>query len=242
LMKICAWYDSENPEVKQAYKLPHHKADGLKCNWKGTAAAMAALLGARGGVNIPDGDKSGVHSHLSRHYKQFDKEPPELREYNELELKGLFGNDLIEELQWQETCEKENWDDLGAALKPYPNEHSCRLQDPDKYSRFARNNNRFGDGIHAIFGRRKTDGKSELQAIRFDKTKFTVAQAKKWCKDHDHTCKPFEPATQTGKVIQVLSVCDVRPEKKAVIQVLKTPEQAIAEETERTLNRALGKV
>jgi len=77
LKKMCAWYDEKNPDVKSSYKLPHHRASDLKAVWKGVAAAMAALLGARGGVDIPDSDKEGVYNHLAKHYKDFDKEPPE---------------------------------------------------------------------------------------------------------------------------------------------------------------------
>jgi hypothetical protein len=57
---------------------------------------MAALLGARGGVQIPDADRRGVYAHLERHYRQFDKEPPELRSLADLaalgpdERRGLF--------------------------------------------------------------------------------------------------------------------------------------------------------
>ncbi|MEM3370023.1 MAG: HK97 family phage prohead protease, partial [Candidatus Micrarchaeia archaeon] len=82
LKQMCAWYDEANPDVKSSYKLPHHRASDLKAVWRGVAAAMAALLGARGGVNIPDADKEGVYNHLAKHYKQFNKEPPEFhKEY-----------------------------------------------------------------------------------------------------------------------------------------------------------------
>jgi phage head maturation protease len=81
LKKICAWYDDSNPDVKSSYKLPHHRASDLKAVWRGVAAAMAALLGARGGVNIPEKDKQGVYEHLAKHYKQFGKEPPEMKHY-----------------------------------------------------------------------------------------------------------------------------------------------------------------
>jgi len=71
--------------------LPHHKASGQHpVVWRGVSAAMAALFGARGGVNIPDRDRRGVYNHLAKHYKQFDKEPPEFREYTEAELKEMF--------------------------------------------------------------------------------------------------------------------------------------------------------
>ena len=87
---MCCWFDSENPDIKGSYKLPHHKAKGHAVVWRGVAAAMVALLGGRGGVNIPDSDKKGVYSHLAKTYKQFDKEPPEFREYTEEELKEVF--------------------------------------------------------------------------------------------------------------------------------------------------------
>jgi HK97 family phage prohead protease len=82
--KMHAWFDDEAddedengyPDVKSAYKLPHHNSDG-KVVWKGVAAAMSALLGGRGGVDIPEKDRDGVYEHLAKHYKQFDKEVPE---------------------------------------------------------------------------------------------------------------------------------------------------------------------
>lgn len=88
---MSTWYDAENSENKGAYKLPHHKADGYSTVWRGVAAAMAALLGARGGVQIPESDRRGVYNHLAKHYKDFDKEPPEYKSYDEAELKSIFG-------------------------------------------------------------------------------------------------------------------------------------------------------
>ena len=76
---------------------------------------------------------------------------------------------------------------------PYPNEHSCRLHNPDKYDEIRRENNKFGNGIHAIWGIK--DDNSELQAIRFDADKFTVSEAKDWLADHDKECILFEPAS-----------------------------------------------
>jgi len=87
--KCHAWYDDKTdddhspPWKKGAYKLPHHKEiDGeILCVWRGVAAAMGALLGARGGVNIPDNEKRAVYNHLKAHYKQFDKDVPEFKSY-----------------------------------------------------------------------------------------------------------------------------------------------------------------
>jgi hypothetical protein len=78
-----AWYqpdESDPPHTKAAYKLPHHELIGgeLKVVWRGVAAAMQVLNGARGGVEIPDADRRAVHRHLAAHYESFDEEPPEL--------------------------------------------------------------------------------------------------------------------------------------------------------------------
>jgi len=81
-----AWYDEENPKTLRSYKLPHHEViDGkLMVVWRGVAAAMAALFGARGGVDIPDRDRPGVYRHLAVHYRQFGKEPPSYEKLSRL--------------------------------------------------------------------------------------------------------------------------------------------------------------
>ncbi len=90
LKSVHTWWDREadpenaaTPEERGAYKLPHHKVvgDGIKTVFRGVVAAMGALLGARGGVDIPESDRRGVYNHLSRHYKEFEREAPEFRTY-----------------------------------------------------------------------------------------------------------------------------------------------------------------
>jgi hypothetical protein len=76
LKSICAWFDSDNADVKSAYKLPHHRASDLKAVWNGVKAAAAALQGGRGGVDIPSGDIARVKAHIASHYKEFGKTPP----------------------------------------------------------------------------------------------------------------------------------------------------------------------
>lgn len=77
-----AWFNVEDSEDFGSYKLPHHDViDGeLHVVWRGVAAAMAALMGARGGVDIPNADRGAVYRHLAAHYIQFEREPPELVE------------------------------------------------------------------------------------------------------------------------------------------------------------------
>ena len=93
LKKMCTWYDSEKPDVKASYKLPHHKVSGYAVVWNAVKSAMGILFGARGGVDIPEADRKGVYNHLAKHYKQFDKEVPEFKSYSEEELKTLFSEE-----------------------------------------------------------------------------------------------------------------------------------------------------
>lgn len=84
LKQMCAWYDEKNPDVKSSYKLPHHRASDLKAVWKGVVAAMSALNGGRGGVDIPAGDRKAVYNHLVKHYEQFGMTPPDLKSDDEI--------------------------------------------------------------------------------------------------------------------------------------------------------------
>jgi len=80
--------------------------------------------------------------------------------------------------------------------KPYPREHAARQLDPRQFDEFRRENNKFGPGIHAIWGIK--GGKTKLQSIRFSASRFTVEQAKKWLKDHNYKTS-VEPATGVKK-------------------------------------------
>lgn len=97
--RAFGWYDEENPEVFGSYKLPHHDViDGeLKTVWRGVTAAMAALLGARGGANIQDEERKAVYNHLTKHYRQFEEEPPEFKDYQTAaeEMIALLQNEEI---------------------------------------------------------------------------------------------------------------------------------------------------
>jgi len=78
---------------------------------------------------------------------------------------------------------------------PYPGEHAAIINDPDKYVEFRRENDKFGEGIHVIWGI-KEDGSAEVQSIRFDADKFTVEEAKRWLEEHDFKPIEFEPAKE----------------------------------------------
>lgn len=84
--RAFAWYDADNPELFSSYKLPYADVrDGsLRAIWRGVVAVMGAILGARGGVNIPDTDRRKVYDHMARYYRKADKEPPQFRELSEI--------------------------------------------------------------------------------------------------------------------------------------------------------------
>jgi len=122
LKLMCAWVDSANADVKSAYKLPHHKASGHAAVWRGVAAAMAALLGARGGTKIPPGDRKSVFSHLSRHYSDFGKESPEFKQYSEAAVKCISWyngsyDDVDGFYEIEDDNELDSWHDTLKALE-----------------------------------------------------------------------------------------------------------------------------
>ena len=98
-------------------KLPHHQASSSgigKAVWRGVAAAMGAMMGARGGVSIPDADRRSVYNHLAKHYDEFGKEPPE---YKLVELSYLTSNLLQPDaLKEGRVLSKGNMEKLRAAL------------------------------------------------------------------------------------------------------------------------------
>lgn len=120
LAKACAYVDTKNfeldpddklPHNKQAYKLPVCKLINgrLTLVWGGVKAAMGALLGARGGVDIPREDKKRVYNYLVACYKAFDKEPPEFHyeeEVKRVELEERVKTLEEEKRQLEETVAK----------------------------------------------------------------------------------------------------------------------------------------
>ncbi len=84
-----AWAPKMPPERFTDLKLPHHDPKSHAVVWRGVVAAMVALFGARGGVDIPDEDRKKVYNHLAAHYREFGREPPEFRFLEEFTRKLL---------------------------------------------------------------------------------------------------------------------------------------------------------
>ena len=89
LYEMAAWRYNEDEREKNNYKFIHHRAEDHKVVWRGLCSAMALLLGAKGGVDIPQEDQEGVYEHLAQHYHEFEKEPPEFKMVENQVLKGL---------------------------------------------------------------------------------------------------------------------------------------------------------
>lgn len=72
------WYDQANPSLFSSYKLPFSDIiDGkLTAVARGIFAAAAAMLGARGGVDIPAADRPAVIRHIERYYKKLGQDSP----------------------------------------------------------------------------------------------------------------------------------------------------------------------
>jgi len=85
---------------------------------------------------------------------------------------------------------------------PYPNEHACRLRDPDTLN-IVGSGEREHDGktYRVIYGKPKgeKDAGSVEQAYRYPVETWSEAEARKHCQDHDGT---FEAATkQEGDIM-----------------------------------------
>jgi HK97 family phage major capsid protein/HK97 family phage prohead protease len=114
-------------------------------------------------------------------------------------------------------------------FRPFPNEHAARLVDPDKFVSFRRDNGAGGTGIDFIYGI-LADGGTELQAIRFDKNRFTPAQAREWLSEHDFAPIMFEEAT--GERDMAEEDIETRATVKVEIEIDTSDAPAVEEQPE----------
>lgn len=79
---------------------------------------------------------------------------------------------------------------------PFWKEHAARQLAPEDFVRFARK--RLAPGVSAILGI-DSDGKSHVQSLRFDKDRFSPAEARGWLARHGfHT--ELEEALNDGSI------------------------------------------
>lgn len=84
LRKAYAWADPDgDPDVKASYKFIHHEVgqggDVGAANVKACTSGIGVLNGARGGANVPAGDRKGIYNHLARHLRDAGEEPTALK-------------------------------------------------------------------------------------------------------------------------------------------------------------------
>ncbi|MEW6613932.1 MAG: hypothetical protein AB1401_00450 [Thermodesulfobacteriota bacterium] len=87
---------------------------------------------------------------------------------------------------------------------PYPNEHSARIEDPSNFKKDSFRTKEIAPGVTIIIAKRTGDknGSMITQAYRFDKTKFTVKQAKDWLKKYKVKYIMFEPAKEEESIMK----------------------------------------
>jgi len=100
-------------------------------------------------------------------------------------------------------------------IRPLPNEHSCRLTDPEKYKKFARKNcyqKHEGKCIDFVFGIISAD-ESELQSMRYPTKTWTEKSARAHCKEKEGT---FEPAKEEETFYPTKEIRALKVSSKAV--------------------------
>lgn len=120
--------------------------------------------------------------------------------------------------------------DPQAVLRPYPNEHACRLRDPDDFQddSFKRTEREHeGKKYSVIMGRLEGETTLTEQAYPYDKEVWTAAEAKSHCKDHDGT---FEPASEEETEVQTETPAE------SVHSENEIPQVAIADEIDYLFN------
>ena len=162
--------------------------DGAQPNNFGGYDITKAELLEISAVNVPANDKAGIVA------------VKELYASGKLEISKemydtICGIELIPSVKELEADQTVIWLEKGdpSLQKPFPNEHSCRLNDPGKYEKFARKNCEFKSDdkcIDVIYG--IAEGKSEIQAYRYPKGTWEVDSARSHCKSHDGS---FEAAS-----------------------------------------------
>ncbi|MDD5355008.1 MAG: hypothetical protein PHY56_00495 [Candidatus Omnitrophica bacterium] len=131
----------------------------------------------------------------------------------------------------------DNYDLIGKKeMKPYPNEHACRLESPDDFDKFARKNcgiKSDGKCIDVIYGIK--GNKSTVQAMRYSKDIWDKDAAKNHCKDHKGS---FEAAGEASFLDTNTLVCPSCNEAK-VGAVLSAKNKNMLVEAQANIQKVL---
>lgn len=168
---------------------PNALQDAIRGKHYGSISPVDLIRGLTDGIPIIDGDEGTKDDILEEIYSVSCSYEEEDRDT------------MIQVPQEYESVEtKED------VLKPYPNEHACRLRDPSGYSDFRRGTREHdGKKYSIIFG--KKDDSWEEQAYRYSKDTWSASQARKHCKDHEGIA--FEPSSETDSLEEVLLLSDM---------------------------------
>lgn len=133
---------------------------------------------------------------------------------------------------------------------PFPNEHSARLKDPKLFARksFRRTNGGtiFGSikvpkSIGIIWGKLKGRAKPKdpviVQALRFKRTVWTVAEAKAWLKKKGIKYILFEPATGKSKNMDEKDFIKQLTDKISNPEFIKSITDKVREKLKSAANR-----
>ncbi|OGD22323.1 MAG: hypothetical protein A2Y70_03010 [Candidatus Aminicenantes bacterium RBG_13_64_14] len=83
-------------------------------------------------------------------------------------------------------------------MSPYPNEHACRLQDPDTVKVRGSITRKHGaKSFRILIGRREGKTTSEAQAYRYPKDEWPADEARAHCKEAGGS---FEAAARTQEM------------------------------------------
>ena len=120
-------------------------------------------------------------------------------------------------------------------LKPYPNEHACRLQDPDKFSEFRRGTHSHeGKKYSVIFGKPKEGEGWEEQAYRYDKDIWEATEARSHCKSHDGKFEAAKPEKiSQEQIIDEIDYLITLLDKDGISDEVKDSLQGLAKYIER---------
>lgn len=179
----------------------------------GTEVGIARARDIVNGKNLSDDTIKRMYSFFSRH--EVDKDAEGFRPGEE----GYPSNGRIAWALWggdagyswsRDKVASMDEDRSYEEARPYPNEHAARLVDPSKFDDFRRDADAGGSGIDFIYGILAAGG-SELQSIRFDKDKYTAAEARAWLSEHDFNAIKFEEATEERAVEETPEVAAEEP-------------------------------
>lgn len=217
------WVNEDDPELLGSYKLGFADVIGgrLTAIPRGVFAVAGVLSGARGGVAIPSEDENGVKACVEKYYAKMRKEFDE--------------EDII--APWNKSVEADE-------LKPYPNEHACRLRSPDDFQEGSfRRTTRTSDGkkYSVIMGRLEGEDTLTEQAYRYDKEVWEASEAKSHCKKHDGTFEAAEEAEKSGRVLSSASIDKVRAALNALQALLDAAESEPEPGKSTQLNEEVAK-